>query len=209
MRLYCIRHGQSIYNAEGRIQGQVDIPLSELGIAQGDAAGQALADRPIDVVFSSPLRRALTTAERIARSRDLPLRTDPRLMEIHVGVFQERTADEVARDYPEELKRWRSENLDFVVPGGESRRMMVDRGRAAILDMAGEGFSEVVLVSHGRILIGTIKEMLGIAPTDPPFSLQNGSITVLDVQPDGTTTLVEMNRTEHLEGVGLSGWGDM
>jgi len=209
MRLYCIRHGQSIYNAEGRIQGQVDIPLSELGIAQGDAAGSALTDLPIDVVFSSPLKRALTTAERIAQSRDLPLRTDPRLMEINVGVFQERTSDEVAKLYPEELARWKSEDLDFVVPGGESRRMMVDRGRAAIIDMAREGFEQVAMVSHGRFLIGTLKEMLGMAPTDSPNSLQNGSISVIDVEPCGKTTLVELNRTEHLADIGLSGSGDM
>ncbi|KKK94352.1 hypothetical protein LCGC14_2683730, partial [marine sediment metagenome] len=66
MLLYCIRHGESTYNAEGRIQGQSDVPLSELGRRQGEAVAAALRAEPVEAIYSSPLRRAMQTAEPLA-----------------------------------------------------------------------------------------------------------------------------------------------
>jgi len=96
MWLYCVRHGESVHNAEGRIQGQADIPLSDFGRRQGEAIAAALAELPIDAIYASPLLRALETAEIVARRLSLPIRIDPRLKEIHIGVFQNRLRSEVA-----------------------------------------------------------------------------------------------------------------
>ena len=130
MWLYCVRHGESVHNAEGRIQGQLDVPLSDFGRRQGEAIAEALAALPIDAIYASPLLRALETAQIVARRLRLPIRTDDRLKEINVGVFQDRLRAEVAQLYPDEFARWTSGEPDFAVPGGESRRDLQERGCA-------------------------------------------------------------------------------
>ena len=210
MLLYCIRHGQSVYNAEGRIQGQSDIPLSELGMNQGQAAARALVGEGIDAIFSSPLTRAMQTARSVADSLDLPIETDDRLMEIHAGIFQDKQRQEIERDLPEELAHWLSEDLDYIIPGGESRRSLMTRGREAFLDIAARrDFQKVAVVGHGRMLTVTIKYVLGLEPTDPPKAIQNGSITVIRLTPDGQCELVALDQVEHLSEVGLAGSGDL
>ena len=152
MILYCVRHGESVYNAEGRIQGRLNVPLSELGRRQSAAAAAALAGLSVDALYASPLRRAMETAEIIADALGLPIQTDLRLMEIDVGVFQDKRPCELAELYPEALARWKSEDLDFVIPGGESRRQLIARGRAALQAIASTGRQAAIIVAHGRLL---------------------------------------------------------
>jgi len=113
MLLYCIRHGESSYNAEGRVQGQSDVPLSELGLRQSAAVAAALADQRVDALYASPLRRAMQTAQPVAEALKQEIRTDPRLMEVHAGVFQDKLRTELDDLYPEEIARWRSGDPDF------------------------------------------------------------------------------------------------
>ena len=77
MILYCVRHGESVYNAEGRIQGRLNVPLSELGRRQSAAAAAALASLSADALYASPLRRAMETAEIIADALGLPIQDRP------------------------------------------------------------------------------------------------------------------------------------
>ena len=209
MIFYCIRHGQSTYNAEGRIQGQSDIPLSELGVRQGQAAARALTGLPMDALYSSPLRRAMQTAEAISAILDLPVRTDDRLQEIHAGIFQDKRRCDVERIYPEETARWISEDPDYVIPGGESRRQLLTRGTAAFFDIARSGHRHVVVVAHGRLLVVTLKALLGIPPVKPPFSLQNGSITRLQSNGAGPFELLSLDEVDHLGEVGFGSSGDL
>ena len=208
MILHLIRHGESVYNAEGRIQGHADIPLSELGCRQAEAAAEALAGQPLEAIFASPLRRAAQTAEIIAKRLGLPVKFDDRLKEIDVGIFQGKMHGELERIYPEEIARWRSEELDYAVPGGESRRQILYRGRAAFESILAEGRENVAIVSHGRILMTTIKDMLGLPLSKPPFSLQNGSITTLSYS-EGKFELISLDCVDHLRDIGLSGSGDL
>jgi probable phosphoglycerate mutase len=208
MILHCIRHGESTYNAEGRVQGHLDIHLSALGRRQAEAAAQALAGQPIEVVYTSPLQRALETAQIVARTVDAELRIDPRLKEINVGVFQGRLRSEINQLYPNEIALWNSEDPDYVVPGGESRNQLRKRGLAAIHSIVNDGYEQAALVSHGRLLVTTLKALLGIPAQDPPFSLQNGSITTLAID-DSKVELITLDSTDHLRHVGLSGKGDL
>lgn len=118
MQLICVRHGQSQFNAEGRIQGQWNTPLSEFGLAQADAIAAALGKEPIDAVFSSPLDRALSTAKPTAAALGLEINLEPGLQEIHAGVFQGLLWSEIEDKYPEAAQLWRAYDADFVVPGG-------------------------------------------------------------------------------------------
>jgi probable phosphoglycerate mutase len=98
--------------------------------------------------------------------------------------------------------------MDYAVPGGESRRQLLARGWAAFEAIIAESRENVVVVSHGRILMTTIKALLGMPLTEPPFSLQNGSITTLSYR-EGQFELIALDRIDHLRSIGLSGSGDL
>jgi broad specificity phosphatase PhoE len=136
MILYLVRHGESLFNAERRIQGQSDVELSPLGHRQTDAVAAELANLPINAIFASPLRRAMETAEPIAARLKLPIQTDNRLKEINAGMFQGLHWDEIEHLHPAEAVHWKAQQPDFVIPGGESRRQLMSRARAA--SMAGQ-----------------------------------------------------------------------
>jgi probable phosphoglycerate mutase len=208
MRVYCVRHGESVYNAEGRIQGQADVPLSQLGWRQGEAVAEALRDVPLDAIYSSPLARAKQTAEILAERVSLPICYDDRLKEIHAGIFQHQRRVDLEKSHPQELERWRSEDLDYAIPGGETRRQLMTRGCEAIAAIATSGHRRAALVAHGRLLVVTLKCLVGLAADDPPISLENGSITTIVC--DAERVRVERwNQSDHLLDVGLAGQGDL
>ena len=158
-----LRHGQTDYNAEGRFQGQEDIPLNALGRSQAEAAAQALSASGIDRIVSSDLRRAHETAEALSAATGAGLELDARLREISVGEWQGRTRDEIAGIWPEELAAWFS-GADMRPPGGESRRESSARVVTAIREIvAAAGEDETLaIVAHGAVLRGAAEELLGL-----------------------------------------------
>ena len=210
MILHCVRHGESTYNAEGRLQGQSDRPvLSERGRRQSAAAAEALAAFPVEAIYSSPLSRARQTAEIIAGRLGLEIRSDPRLKEIDVGVFEDRLRSELAAVYPKELARWVSGDAEFRIPGGESRRDLARRGAEALEAIAAAGLGQVVVVGHGGLLVAAMKALLRIPADAPPTALENGSITRLARGRDGRWEVLALDQTDHLRGIGLGGVGDL
>ena len=210
MILYCVRHGESDYNVQGRLQGHSNLPaLSPLGRRQSEAVATALAGLPIDAVYASPLRRALQTAAIIADALGREVRTDPRLMEIDVGVFQDQLRSDLEKDHSETLRQWRSGDPDFVIPGGESRRQLARRGREAFEAIWRAGHRHALVVAHGGVLVTTIKSLLGIPLQDPPLALENGSITTLSGSDTGHVELLAFNQVDHLAGIGRGGIGDL
>lgn len=202
MLLICVRHGQSKYNAEGRIQGQQNTPLSDFGLAQAQAIAAALAREPIDAVFSSPLDRALATARPTAEALGLPVRVEPLLQEINAGIFQGLLWSEIEALHPDEGRRWRAHEPDFVVPGGESRRQLMARGRAAFDAIRAAGpFDRVAVFTHGGVLGAAFKSLLAIPAEHSPFGFYNGSIN--RVRWDSIVKLVTLNETEHLRVAGV------
>jgi probable phosphoglycerate mutase len=180
MILYCVRHGESTFNAAGRIQGQLDTPLSELGRQQSAALAAAFAGEPIEAVFSSPLSRAQQTAEPIAAALGLSVRLDERLRELHAGVFQGLLPRELDERYPEAARRWRAHDPDFRIPEGESRRDLMLRGRAALEAIRATDLGRVVVVSHGGLLTAALKALLEIPAERQPFMFYNASISRLE-----------------------------
>lgn len=199
MILYCVRHGESQFNAQGRIQGQTDTPLSPLGVRQSEALARELAGYPVQAVYSSPLRRALETAQPIAAALGQEVRTDARLMEINAGIFQGLDWSQIEQQYPDEARRWKSFDPDFVIPGGESRRSLMQRGRQALEAIREAGWSQAVVVAHGGLLAAAIKALLDIPAQRNPISLFNGSISVLRWSSE--VKLVVLNRIDHLRDV--------
>lgn len=156
-----LRHGRTAHNADGRIQGQLDVPLDELGRVQADALGTVFAADPPTVVVSSDLARARATAQAVCDHVGLPLGIDPRLRETHFGQWQGLTGEEVSVRWPVEYAAWRSYEGEAV--DGEPREAVAERALACALEqLPAEG--TLLLVSHGgtaRALVGTL---LGMDP---------------------------------------------
>lgn len=183
-----IRHGESLSNVEGRIQGQSDVPLSPLGRRQAvdvarwlagrgrqGGAGSAPAGTPgtpappgqigppgrIDEIWSSPLARARETALVIAAALGLPVQVEERLKELHAGIFQGHLWSDLETRFPGETARWRSGDPDYAIPGGESRAALAARGRAALEDLARRPVGTILVVAHGGLLTAALGSLLG------------------------------------------------
>ena len=204
MKLFCVRHGETSYNASGRIQGQFDSQLSPLGQRQCQAMAEALAAQPIEAIIASPLSRALQSARYLADQRKLDVQLEPRLMEIHAGVFQGLCWDEIQARFPDELACWRSQDPDYRIPGGESRRDLMLRAREAFCALREAGYRQAVVVAHGGSLSAAFKALLEIPAERNPFSLGNGSISTVLWEKD--FKLLALNETGHLrDAISLGG----
>lgn len=211
MLLYFIRHGESLFNAQRRIQGQSDVALSSMGLRQAAALAPVFESREIDAIYSSPLRRAMQTAEPLAAVLNLTIRTDDRLKEINAGEFQGLEWPEIERKWPEAAKHWKEQTPDYVIPGGESRRAVAERGRAVFEAILAAGHRQVIVVAHGGVLSGAIRSLLQIPAETNPFSFYNAAINALawdQVETDSGSPrhrikILVINETDHLKAFGL------
>ncbi|MCS7238535.1 MAG: histidine phosphatase family protein [Thermoguttaceae bacterium] len=207
--LYLVRHGESVYNAEGRVQGQSDIPLSPHGERQSEAVAQALASVPVTAVYSSPLLRARQTAERIAAVHGLPIFFDDRLKELHAGIFQGRLRSELPVLFPEEYAAWSSGDPYYVIPGGQSRYQVRQRGKEVLEEIAARHTGHTVVVGHGALFRFALAALLGHEGVAELPPLANGSITVLGYEGDGRFRILAYNQVDHLRHLGPSSLGDL
>jgi broad specificity phosphatase PhoE len=152
--LVVVRHGQTDWNLAERFQGHIDVPLNVSGCNQAKALRRRLEGIHFDATYSSPLRRALTTAQII--NRDLPITLDARLMEIHHGCWQGRTKLYVARRWPDHWVRSNCEPERLTPDGGESVRHVRARVEDFISAVQGKN---VLCVSHG-VVIQTLLSIL-------------------------------------------------
>src|SRR5512134_773393 len=166
--LRLIRHGETAWNAESRIQGQLDVPLSNTGIWQAGRLAQRLADERIDAIVASDLARAWLTAQPLGQSRQIEATADLRLRERHFGIFQGHTLDEIARRWPAELAAWRERDPRWSIPEGESAAQFIDRVLAALDDIAHRhAGGTVAVVAHGGVLDVAYRHARGLAWNAP------------------------------------------
>ncbi len=136
----------------------------------------------------------------------MEVKLEPRLMEINAGIFQGHNWAELEEKYPEETARWRSHDADYRIPGGESRRDLMQRSGAAFRAIRELGYASVIVVAHGGSLGAAFKSLLGVPPARSPFELGNGSIST--VHWEAEFKLLTLNETTHLHGLD-SGGGDL
>ena len=152
-RLCLVRHGETAWNAEGRVQGQLDIPLSEVGLAQAAAVAAVLSSESFSAIYSSDLVRVLETARPAAERLAIEIRRDPRLRERHYGIFQGVTYAECRDRLPEDYARFKAKDLDYDFGSGESLRAFNERSLACLGEIAARHPGEAVLVfTHGGVL---------------------------------------------------------
>ena len=181
VRLYLVRHAESTWNAEGRVQGQADPPLSEQGLAQAARLAERFRGEPIDALYSSPLERARQTADRIAEATALVTRIDDRLKEHDVGLFTGLVWREIVEQFPEFSQAWMERAMDM--PGGEKQAAFHMRATGVMQDIvARHPGGRIVVVSHGGILGRYLAHLLGLTPEQPPpFHFDNASVSVVEV----------------------------
>ncbi len=195
-RIIAIRHGETAWNVDSRIQGHLDIPLNERGHWQAQRLAQVLATEEIAAVYASDLSRAFETGRYLAEAAGVPITPEPGLRERGFGLFEGRTFGEIEAQMPEQALRWRKRDPHFAPEGGESlvqlfARVVETCQRLAALH-PGE---QIAMVGHGGVMDAlyraATRQDLQAART---WELGNAAINRLLWSPQGFT---------------LVGWGDV
>ena len=201
MKIMLARHGETPWNAEGRYQGQVDIPLSEVGIGQATALGQRLQDVHIDRAVASPLARATRTAQLALGEDRAPMLTfDDGLLEIAHGEWEGLLASEIAQRDPQRLQAWKDAPESVLMPGGESLQMVLDRAWPALeRACAGLGADDTLLVvAHDAVNRVLLARILGL-PLAKLWGFRQAPATLNLLQGDSVEMLevVRLNDCAH------------
>ena len=199
--LIIVRHGETEWNAEGRIQGHTDIGLSEKGAEQARSLGIRLAGMNIDVAYSSDLKRTSETARLALGGRDIALNETPMLREYHKGEFEGLTLSEIKSRFPNEYPKYLEKDLEYAPKGGESTRDVSARMATIMDEIKSNHLDETVLVvSHGGVLRAAMVSLLGM-PLEGNWSFLFGncSLTMFDTHADNAVLRV-FNDTSHLQG---------
>jgi probable phosphoglycerate mutase len=207
-RIIAVRHGETAWNVDTRIQGQIDIDLNDKGRWQAERVGAALADEAISRIYTSDLARAHATAQAIARRTSEPtareVQLHPGLRERGFGIFEGKTHAEIAIQWPQENQRWKQRDPHFAPPGGETPVQLRDRVARTLSELAApHAGAQIVLVAHGGVLdmlyrLATQQDV-GAPRT---WELGNAAINRLLWTPDALT-LVGWADTRHLDDDGL------
>jgi alpha-ribazole phosphatase len=201
-----VRHGESVWNGERRIQGSLDPELSPRGRRQTDLLVAHLGAHlspAVTAVYTSPLRRAAQTAEQIAGAYHLPLIRDPDLRELFLGVWEGKTVAEIQAAFPGLYEEWLEDPLAFPAPGGEDLRAFGCRVVGAIQRMQRDHpAADLLVVSHGGVIKALLCFALGL-DIRHLFRLRQDNTAVSRLQLDGPSRRVLLlNDTCHLNGGG-------
>ncbi len=163
MFIYLVRHGETPWNVERRILGATDIELSDSGLRQSKALADALRDRPIRAVYSSDLKRAVRTAEALARPHGLEVRTHPGLREMNQGILEGLTFEELRDNHPDFLDAWKKDPTNLTIPGGESLAQVQERSWKTVEALAEAHPEETIaVVSHNLAIVVFLCKLLGL-----------------------------------------------
>lgn len=191
-RLVLVRHGETAWNAEHRVQGQLDVPLNDTGRRQAQAVASVLARERFAAIYASDLGRARQTAEPTAAALGMDVRLDAGLRERHYGIFETLTYAEVQVKFPEEYARFDARDPAFDFRTGESLRDFYRRAVASVTAIAERHPEEDVLVfTHGGVLDKLYRYVTGLdlsAPRD--FGIPNCGINRVGAAPAGWQILV-------------------
>ena len=199
-RILAVRHGQTLWNTQLRIQGHTDIGLDDTGLWQAQRLAEALSNESIDAIYTSDLARACDTAHAVARKIGVDAVTDVSLRERHFGAFEGKTFSEIESRWPEQATRWRRRDPDFAAEGGETLQSFYDRCVAAATRCASaHPGQQILLVAHGGVLDALYRAATRVGLQAPrTWEVANAAVNRLLWTPEGLT-LVGWNDQRHLE----------
>lgn len=198
--VYMVRHGETDWNRAHRMQGWSDIPLNERGREQAAFAAKALASVPLDVIYTSPLKRAEKTAEIIRGERKIPLFAEKGFIEINLGKWDGHTPDEMDVLYPGQYDIWRSTPGDVHIDGGETFAKVQERAWKAFLSMVNEEKGKhILLVSHMGCLSTILFKIAGYPLNDLwKHPIGNCALSRVDIETHGTMHIEEWGRDDYI-----------
>lgn len=204
MKIILIRHGETAWNAERRLQGHLDISLNAEGERQARLLAGALAAEPLDLIVSSDLQRARQTAQAVATLRGMTLHVEPGLRERCYGGFEGLLYSEIEQHFPAEFAAWQARDVDAILPSGkncgESFRQFYERATGAILGLA-QAYPgrNIAMVAHGGVLECAYRMALGL-PLETPrdFKVFNASINRFHLE-EGRLALDSWGEVAHLQ----------
>ena len=201
VRIYLVRHAEAEGNVREFFQGRIDTDVSEKGRLQLEKLAERFRDISIEALYSSPLRRAFTTAEAVNRFHELPIITDSALMEINGGDWEGVKWAELPEKFPDHMRLWKEEINHFAAPNGESTRQVYERMKAAMKRIASENQGRTIaVVSHGM----AIKAYLNCAEgrewdnySDPGWA-DNTAVSLIEYSDKLIPRIIYKNDCSHL-----------
>jgi probable phosphoglycerate mutase len=184
VKICLIRHGETAWNAELRIQGQRDLPLNATGHSQAEALARRLAGERFDAIYSSDLERARQTAQPLASAIGLSPKLEPALRERNFGCCEGKTREEIQAGDPAVAKALAARHPEYIIPGGESLRQHLDRVIACLSSLARRHAGQrIAAVTHGGSLDLVYRRVHGV-PMERPrdFPMPNASINWLVIR---------------------------
>lgn len=195
--LLLARHGQTVWHAENRYAGISDVPLTDTGRAQAEALGRWAAAHPVDAIWTSPLSRAVATADPACRALGLTPHREPDLRECDFGVLEGRTLAEFAAEDPAAAEAFRTDPVAHPFPEAEDPVAAAGRGAAALRRIAAaHPGGRVLVVAHNTLLRLVLCTLLSIPPREYRRvfpRLRNVAISELRVNTDGSAALLSLN----------------
>lgn len=165
MKLYIVRHGETDWNKERKIQGQVDIPLNEFGRHLAKETAKGLADVPFDLCFTSPLGRAKETAELILEGRGVPIIEEPQIMEMAFGTYEGKCCSQEGWELPEKFRYFFDAPEKYEAPEGGEDFLQVWKRVGNFLEMLSKKAEyqeqNILITTHGAALAGMLNYLKG------------------------------------------------
>ena len=207
-RVVLVRHGQTDWNLRYCFQGQTDVPLNAEGLAQAERLAERFAQWPAEVVYSSPLQRALSTAQALAKPRGLCTVVLEGLKEINFGTWEGRSILGMEREERGAFRTWMHDPFFNMPPGAEDWESIRDRVERAVEMILAEPHERIAVVTHGGIIRALFAVLLGLDPhTVWRLRVFNCSLSGVEIGPDGPA-LVFSNDDLHLRWASEDGCGD-
>ncbi len=202
MNLILVRHGETLHNAEGRVLGRGGPGLNQRGRDPSAAAARVLSDGAVAAIYSSPLSRAMETAECISRELDLPVQAEDSLAEIDAGKLEGLTSGEMRTQYPDLMAMWDRDPSSVQMPGGESLGQLQERVWQVAQTLLGRHLEDsVVVVSHNFSIVTLVCRVLELPLAGfRRLRVDLGSLSTVDMRED-RCRLVHLNDICHLEGI--------
>lgn len=209
-RLYIVRHGETLWNADSRIQGHTDIELTENGIQQAKLVARRLSSEKIDAIYSSDLKRAFVTGESINEFHGLTINSTELLREAFLGDWQGLTMAEVAEKYQKEHSDYLKDSIANRPPNAEKLEEVIARCNKFLSDLlANHAGQNIAVTTHGGAIRGILAAAFEMGPElYRRVRLDNGGLTIIDFDRNNNPLLVALNDTCHLFKAGIGDGAD-
>jgi broad specificity phosphatase PhoE len=198
-KIYLLRHGETAWNITKVFRGRAEVPLTDNGRKQAEYAAQFLVNKGIKAIYSSPLSRALETAQAVGKALNLEPIIDGHLTGLNFGPWQGRPYEEIEKEYPDQFHLYKTEPHLFRIQGGETLDEAMQRGLAVVKDVEKRHPKDTVLLVTHRVIYKLI--LLGILGLDSSRFWQlkpdTASVSEFDTTPGGYV-IIKFNDTSFL-----------